>query len=259
MNWKQAFALGLIAPGIMKSKPVVNLYCGYKLPELNIWNKTTHPYAVILSWGGVCYLTVSESAIYLRKTYTVGGMVETDGPAISYKAVDGVWVRCDTATVTGAILWNSHDLTKRGSTYVYTYADAVTELYDTSGLYSYNGAVLPNLPADYNPAVLPYVTMIFYPNWEVELWCTSSPATFNPEDGHIRTLYSGKWSYYRSFDDGFAPDFEWDCLSFEESLSAGQPGDVAYWDFVAWTNYDLKNELDGTIWMPKSNPVPLYE
>lgn len=50
MNWKQAFSIGVIAPGMWdgKGEPVAYLYNGVRLPKLPEWDRNTYPYAVFL-------------------------------------------------------------------------------------------------------------------------------------------------------------------------------------------------------------------
>lgn len=64
MNWKQAFSLGLLAPGEWggRGEPVAYLYNGVRLPKLP---ETDLPYKVIgHNSGGVYRLYAAEAAAY---------------------------------------------------------------------------------------------------------------------------------------------------------------------------------------------------
>lgn len=232
-------------------KPLAYLYGGIHLPELTVWDKAAYPHAAILAWEGKYYLTVSKSAFYKLSTLSCGAVVSTDGEAVSYKETDGAWVACNTATVTGMPVWaagTTSDSYKQGK---------IIQMYDVDGLKSYNGMVLPGLP-DYDSSAYPYATMWVDPYFKVSLWLTNKPQKFNPTTGALAVGGTHNYLFSKSYDDGYAVDFEWRDLSGKNNSSLV----TAYfnnWDFIVWANYDIKNSQTGAVWLESSEPVPLSE
>lgn len=107
MNWKQAFSLGLIAPGKLfaKGEPVAYLYNGMRLPVLPEWDKSKYPYAVIENFDtfNYAYLYISEKPAIKADNLTAawwgadgdsgGGIVGTfDKKGYAEGTADFVWV-----------------------------------------------------------------------------------------------------------------------------------------------------------------------
>lgn len=122
MNYKLAFALGLIAPGTVGREPVAYLYNGVRLPGLPEWDKTAYPYAYIgyldsiLDSSDGYYIWVTNRPIY-GKTEGIenGFIICTHGEDVSYARywlVDGVWELKGTNIISGsdqlyAIKWSN--------------------------------------------------------------------------------------------------------------------------------------------------------
>lgn len=119
MNWKQAFVLGLLAPGEwggVQKEATMYRYNGVVLPKLPEWDKTAYPYAFILkSTDGASYIFVGRSSRpgvnrYSEEVgyYWYGGASGDNNRFVL--STDGLmWETATTTVFTGIPAWSCFD------------------------------------------------------------------------------------------------------------------------------------------------------
>lgn len=134
MNWKQAFSLGLLAPGEwdrQNAEPVAYLYGEEKvrLPGLPEWDTVTYPYAFIMPYSDYpegYWLQVASSGVYFN-----GSSCRFYNKTVyyqNYQILDGVWSYKNEGSISaynGALytvpIWANHDVTfNNGTVYLAT-------------------------------------------------------------------------------------------------------------------------------------------
>ena len=83
MNWKQAFVLGLCAPGVGGGQKEATMYSynGVVLPKLPEWDKTKYPYAIIVHH---VINSTDEMILWLAESFTTKGYEHTAGRRLTY-------------------------------------------------------------------------------------------------------------------------------------------------------------------------------
>lgn len=129
MNYKLAFALGLIPPGVVGREPVAWLYNGVRLPKLPEWDRETYPYAVIWhtlvgayilfasktpcvgtgnthSMSGTAEITTTSAGLYFTKSYNEADWGGGDEETVSYT----LGIANKDGTGAYSILWADYDI-----------------------------------------------------------------------------------------------------------------------------------------------------
>lgn len=123
MNYKQAFALGLIAPGTVGREPVAWLYNGVRLPKIP--SVAGYEYNAVLVDSGTYYAIARTSAISAQSDSGLYTSVVTP----SYKMQDGGWVSY-VPFVPAVIIWANHDVIATNGTDVFLSASDPIPVYE---------------------------------------------------------------------------------------------------------------------------------
>lgn len=121
--------------------------------------------------------------------------------------------------------------------------------------YLYNGVRLPKLP-EHDKETYPYAFM-FNSEANAFTWLSLSNAPLcatNLNDNHPLSLVwlaTANVQYYRMV------DTQWEYVS-TFSFSAGQ-AELGNASLACWASYDVVNVDNNTIYLPASNPIPVYE
>lgn len=274
-SYRIGFLLGLagFAYPYGKPMPTAYLYPRLVLPELPGYDSTAYPYAVLVVDGDniVLYCTGSPLELY-GYLHGNGDLAPAEDCAAQlYTLIDGEWTyREDRNLAAGNIVvsipdeffgwgfydvigfvWSNYDIirTDNGNTILKAYdPDSVQD-----GMAIYYGAKLPPLP-EWNRDAYPYALIVHYDYSETaQLYACSAMPKFMPE---------GAGSYS---DDKIIVG-ENACLRWEkrygsaiwENLAEYPHETIANPEMMLWTNTDINNVVDGSLYMQASEPVPIY-
>ena len=131
MNYKLAFALGLIAPGTVGREPVAYLYNGIRLPALPEWDREKYPYAVIIDASPLFIVfkvvdiapevdasisfdpSLSSDANYIQWRYddetNTWGSMETGQVGSSGSLFSTIWTNTDLYNADGSVFLAASD------------------------------------------------------------------------------------------------------------------------------------------------------
>lgn len=120
-------------------------------------------------------------------------------------------------------------------------------------MYSYNGTLLPALPS-WNTSKYPYA-VIYWDSYlsAFTLELTSVPAYYGPTDvgPYLKTKISGvSYSYYTAVVDSWVLKKS-SYASSRFSFCAFKSG-----DYCVWSNYDILDENDNSLFLGASDPIP---
>ena len=123
-------------------------------------------------------------------------------------------------------------------------------LADGDGYVVYNGAVLPKLP-EWDKTKYPYAYMKLsgffqiYSETKVTLIVSNSPIAF---DG-----WSFDWGISGSTTFNLKEDAEWSSFSYKETNGTSDKSSSKFF----WGNQEIVNSSDGSVYLAKSDPIPL--
>lgn len=232
-------------------------YNGVELPELPVWDKTAYPYAMIgnkeQSLSGLNILYVCNNPFLGRADDTDSVLMQKNSNCNYYSVENGEWVYVGVITVPDVgitsmampfPIWSNTDIEYaiKASDPVITYTNADVTI---NGV-GYVGAVLPKLP-EWDKTAYPYA-IIGYSNVRENyvLKVSKEPNTANE---------NGKGAYVGGTDS----------ILFEVSESEWTSASAGAFQFsIIWANHDVyygltTGELEGTLFLAKSDPVPVYE
>lgn len=244
------------------------LYNGIELPALP---ETDKPYAVIFRGvTGAYYLKLSDTAI----------TTDSDGNAVNPQYIaNGTesWSENTVITVTGEVIWANYDVYTTDGTLYLSATDPVPvgnpitdpvsfmmgyqlgcRLRAQRGAkkpigYSYNGVVLPELP-QWDKEKYPYAWIHQFntANPSYVLRIASEPIVYKKpifKDYYVYSMTGAGCIY--NINDGAWEIFQSD-VTFDNYFPES---DVLF----SWTNTDIINQSDGTVYLAASEPVPIYE
>ena len=259
MNWKQAFSLGLIPPGMLdgKGEPVAYLCDGVEVPVFPEWDKEKYPYAMLTSsaYGDVCglYLFVATEPIYLVSSYITKVRLRNDGEYIKSEIninlgenswTVGVPTNCTTTENievldddNPGVIWANTDVLWDDGT-ICLEAYEFTPVYREVVKCSYNGTILPALP-EWDKENYPYAVICpFY------------------EAGYVMACYSEPISVGGSTNAPHLRCSTCDGMNIWVGPMVTSRSDYDPEDAI-WSNYDILN--NGTVYLKATDPIPVYE
>lgn len=230
------------------------LYNGAVLPKLPEWDKSKYPYAYITNLENPKrFFAMFESE---PLTASSNGYVSNLFPnATEYNCeyIDGKWVNYSGSFLIHKLVWSNTDVyhNEEAGGGLCIPASAPIPLASADPVAAvYNGVKLPPL-LEYDEEAYPYVHIAD----GVMYWFASAspvPWIIKEDGGAVVSKEHGVVSYKTSSLSkyGYKKWGEWGDSSMAYDYSAKiKPN---------WANYDVLNE-DGTVYLAKSDPVPVYE
>lgn len=239
-------------------------YNGVELPQLPEWDKTTYPYAFIYDYGNGNYSLIIDRQ---KITYKPGTGFGLNSPPMCAPS-DGKWGEFEEARWEGSdltmffecdkIVWVNHDIINTADGSVFLAASdpvpAPIPIPDEGhSVYSFNGVTLPALPK-WDKTVYPYAFIYDYGNGSISFVLSNiGVIAYNPNRNSVTLtspprwrLVDGAWGEFTEGDEN--PDDEW-----------GEVSLFYDYDKIVWTNHDIVNTEDGSVYLPASVPVPYIE
>jgi hypothetical protein len=215
------------------------IYNGVELPALPTWDSKMYPYAMLIEPNSVF---VSDTPWFYN-----GEKIANDalngGMSI---CTNGVWGNFAFANFGGTsvdatkVRWANYDVLALDDSVYLAASDPVT----VSGNWIYNWVELPPLPADWDSAAAPYVTITygdedapFYLGVTSVRTVVDGQYFFGAESARI-TFYiigeDGNWEFY-------------DRVAYGRNSLADYP--------LLWTNDDIIDTRDGSVYLAASHPI----
>lgn len=247
---------------VQGEEPIAYLYDGEQFPLLPK-EMVNCPYLILTGKPGVTYVAAYS---YLDKPVATGKdfwgstyKIELDPDGAYYHALYGrttgafdwynVILNEGTGTVyANEIYWANFDIYSPQGELLFAKSDEPIPVYKTWGNCSFNGAILPEFPKR-DASIYRYALIRKQPNSDYYyLLCSSEKAeTLVNEVLGTTGVYVGAHIQYRSNRAGTV----W-------SLPYSSSGTNMALEEVVWSNQDVLN-ADGTVYLPASEPIPIYE
>jgi hypothetical protein len=244
-------------------------YVGAVLPDINtVYTpelQKTHPYAALVfdpivgteEWRATLYVTQEPADASYR-----GVKSPSASWRIASSTLNGIWnlpvgVWGDYSELRSYVYdedeptWANYPVPNKDGSTFREFSDPIP----VSGIvaYSYNGTVLPDINTVYTPEQqkthpYAYITNHF---WQHALMLSPVPlvvSNFDTDEKCIGTTSEAEVVYY------MAKSGPWEYLgTYSES------GDIFVDEVVVWSNYDITDIDDNSLFMAASEPIPVYE
>lgn len=270
-------------------------YSNVTPPVLPVFDTTAYPNYVLVfnydvgatDWYEV-HLMASASAFYYDTAAGHATINETSHLRYEISTGGSEWTEWGVVEATPTIkpgqtaqiyqrIWTSHDILDTAGN-VWLAADSITPVEDKRDLRSHVlGIVLALIQKALSPIKAKQPTAYLYngvklpalPEWDREMYPYA--VLFQVGITKQYALYFAKDEFYRNTESKYTiipagvgyvlyryasgDALEW---SFNEEKTDGASGDLDLLASSHWANYDFKND-DGTVYVPASNPIPVYE
>lgn len=276
-SWLTGFALGLAGKPLpltgSKRDPVAYLYKGIELPPLPEWDKTVYPYAFIrdVAGQGVSYelyafktkpywfvgtlriknYGVEDGNTYLKASYSYGYSADWDysapllGQSPLTEKTSGGYI----SDVEQVVWANFEVVDKEDAVCLVPYNP--TPVYRSRKLYSYNGIILEQFP-DYDTTTYPFAFIVQFGHENRYRLCICK------EEQH---LTDGSVADDGIFYIGSGTDDLY-CMSSKTNpywFGFKKSSTSRYAEELVWANYNVLNADGKSIYLPKSDPIPVYD
>lgn len=252
-SFQNGLSLGLCGKALpWKAEPVAWLYNGVEYPVLP--NEVSqYPCAVIVKGVTPAKLLISAAVPVLDQTLLI-----FSAPGKTYTVKDGKWTEyndfsdstrwMESGLFSGYIKWANVKIVSSNGTVIEPGTDSVPPQIDG---YLYNGVRLPKLP-EWDKSKYPYAKIHKFTGGGYGLRISAEPCVL--VDGGAAYPYftypNGEYLY--SF---YTPGSD-NWTELEILTGNGANDQLCYW--LTWANHDIVNP-DGSVYLPASEPVPVYE